>query len=78
MVQWLRLLASTAGGVDSILGRGTKILNAAALPREKKKVFNRGTVYKGLVKEHGNHLGWCSNSKEEHEDGEAVWKEWVI
>ena len=29
MVQWLRLHASTAGGMDSIPGQGTKILYAS-------------------------------------------------
>ena len=38
-VQWLRLHASTAGGMGSIPGQGTKIPQAAALqPKEKKKI----------------------------------------
>ena len=35
-VQWLRLCASTAGGVGSILGRGTKIPHAV-WPKKKAK-----------------------------------------
>ena len=36
VVQWLRLRASTAGGVGSIPGQGTKI-PASVWPGEKKK-----------------------------------------
>ena len=37
MVQWLRLYISTAGGMDSIPGRGTKILRSAWHGQKKKK-----------------------------------------
>ena len=37
MVQWLRLCASTAGGVDSIPHRGTKIPHAVCAGQKKKK-----------------------------------------
>ena len=40
MVQWLRLLASTAGGTDSIPGLGTKILHA--LRQGQKKIKRDG------------------------------------
>ena len=36
-VQWLRLHASTAGGVGSIPGQGTKILHAASLDQRVRK-----------------------------------------
>ena len=36
-VQWLRLCTSTAGGMSSIPGQGTKILHAAQRGQEKKK-----------------------------------------
>ena len=40
-VQWLRLRASTAGGMCSISGQGTKILHAhAAWPKKKEKKMN--------------------------------------
>ena len=38
VVQWLGLGTSTAGGVGSITGRGTKIPNASAKKKKKKKV----------------------------------------
>ena len=37
VVQWLRLRASTAGGMGVILGQGAKILHAAREARPKKK-----------------------------------------
>ena len=37
MVQWLGLCASTAGGVGSIPGQGTKILKAMQHGQKKKK-----------------------------------------
>ena len=37
VVQWLRLHASTAGGMGSIPGRGTKIPHAAWHSHEKKE-----------------------------------------
>ena len=40
VVQWLRLCISTAGGVGSVTGGGTKIANAAvqhSLKKKKKK-----------------------------------------
>ena len=36
-VQWLRLCASNAGGMDSIPGWGTKIPHGVAKKKEKKK-----------------------------------------
>jgi len=38
-VQWLRLHASTAGGVGSIPGQGTKIPYASAWPKKKRMQF---------------------------------------
>ena len=40
-VQWLRLFASMAGGLGSILGWGTKILNASSCSQKKKDVHER-------------------------------------
>ena len=37
VVQWLRLHASTAGGVGSIPGQGTKILHTVQHGQKKKK-----------------------------------------
>ena len=37
MVQWLGLLASTAGGMGSIPGQGTKILHAVWCSQNKTK-----------------------------------------
>ena len=37
MVQWLGLCASTAGGLGSVPGGGTKILQASHFGQEKKK-----------------------------------------
>ena len=37
VVQWLRLSTSTARGVVSILGQGTRILHAAWCGKKKKK-----------------------------------------
>ena len=39
VVQWLRLPASTVGGMGSIPGRGTKILHAAW--RSQKKAWGK-------------------------------------
>ena len=36
-VQWLRLFASMAGALGSVLGWGTKILNASSCSQKKKK-----------------------------------------
>ena len=36
VVQWLGLCASTAGGLGSILGEGTKILQAAQRGQKRK------------------------------------------
>ena len=36
MVQWLRLSASNAGGMDSIPGQGTKIPHALRCGQKKK------------------------------------------
>ena len=44
-VQWLRLCASTAGGVGSIPGRGTEILRALQRGKKKKK-----GKYMGMLK----------------------------
>ena len=45
MVQWLRLYASTAGGVGLVPGQGTKIPYAMQLSqKKKKKVFLRGPL----------------------------------
>ena len=38
-VQWLRLCVSTAGGLGSIPGRGTKTPHAAWCGQKKKKIF---------------------------------------
>ena len=40
VVQWLRLRAANAGGVDSIPGRGTKIPHAVRCGLKKKKLTN--------------------------------------
>jgi len=40
VVQWLRLCTSTAGSMGSILGPGTKILQAAWCNQKKKTVLN--------------------------------------
>ena len=37
VVQWLRLQASTAGGMGLILGQGTKILHASQCSQNIKK-----------------------------------------
>ena len=37
LVQWLRLLASTAGGMGLIPGQGTKIPHTVGSKKEKKK-----------------------------------------
>ena len=37
VVQWLRLCASTTGGLGSIPGQGTKILHATSCNQKKKK-----------------------------------------
>ena len=45
VVQWLRLCISTAGGVGSVTGGGTKIANAAvqhSLKKKKKKTEEIG------------------------------------
>ena len=39
-VQWLRLCASTAGGMGSIPGQGPKILHAAVTPSQIKGKIN--------------------------------------
>ena len=39
MVQWLRLHASTAGGMGLIPGRGTKISQAVWCGQEKKLIM---------------------------------------
>ena len=39
VVQWLRLRAFTAGGADSIPGRGTKILHAVGCCQKKIKIY---------------------------------------
>ena len=36
-VQWLKLCASTAGGLGSISGQGTKILHATQCGQKQKK-----------------------------------------
>ena len=41
-VQWLGLHASTARGMGSIPGRGTKILHATPRPKKKKKNKDSG------------------------------------
>ena len=41
MVQWLRVHASTAGGMGSIPGQGTKILHAAQCEKKRKKERER-------------------------------------
>ena len=50
VAQWLRLHVSTAGGLDSIPGQGTKIPHALQVwPKKKKKEINehryKSTVY---------------------------------
>ena len=46
MVQWLRLHASTAGGLGSIPGQGTKILQALWHGKKKNsKVFKKEMQY---------------------------------
>ena len=46
MVQWLRLHASSAGGVHSIPGQGTEIPHAAQRSQKKKK---RKKLYRSYV-----------------------------
>ena len=38
VVQWLRICTSTAGGIGSIPGQGTKILHAMQCSEKKKKI----------------------------------------
>ena len=49
VAQWLRLHVSTAGGLDSIPGQGTKIPHALQVWPKKKKEINehryKSTVY---------------------------------
>ena len=46
MVQWLRLLVSTAGGTGSISSWGAKILHTAQHGKKRKKrMANSGTAY---------------------------------
>ena len=40
LVQWLRLLASTAGGMGLIPGQGTKIPHILQQKKKKKKVID--------------------------------------
>ena len=40
MVQWLRLCTSTAGGMGSIPGQGTKTPHAVQKDQKKKKAGN--------------------------------------
>ena len=47
VVQWLRLHASTEGGIGLIPSRGNKI-SYAAQPKKKKKIWSVGT-YKSLA-----------------------------
>ena len=50
MVQELRLHASTAGGVGSIPGRGTKILHATWHGQKEKEMFRHNeTIYFKVV-----------------------------
>jgi len=51
-VQWLGLQASTAGGIGSTLGQGTKILHATQPKKKREKRENTLTGYSGLC-----HLG---------------------
>ena len=37
LVQWLGLQASTAGGIGSILGQGTKILRATRSKKQRRE-----------------------------------------
>ena len=47
VVQWLRLCASTAGGMGSISGKGTKILHVCtARPKKEKQKTNKQTKNK--------------------------------
>ena len=46
MVQWLRLLASIAGGMGSIPGRGAKIPHA---PRRGQKKKKKGSLKNWLI-----------------------------
>ena len=39
VVQWLGLRASTAGGMRSVPGRGTKILHVSSTAEKKKKML---------------------------------------
>ena len=40
LVQWLRLLASTAGGMGLIPGQGTEILHVLQQKKKKKKAID--------------------------------------
>ena len=59
LVQWLRFLASTAGGTGLIPGQGTEILHVL---QQKKKKSNRLDFAKETTRRHSNRdhetLGW--------------------
>ena len=55
MVQWLGLHASTAGGMDSIPGQGTKILNASL----QKKGFSRNASLNWDLRDSNYYVGRC-------------------
>ena len=44
-VQWFRLCATTAGGLGSIPGQGTKILDAAQCSQRQNKTNNKKIIF---------------------------------
>ena len=62
-VQWLRLQASTAGGIDSIPSWGTKILFAVPL-KKKEIVQSEGDRVKMLFPSLRNHPSKSENKKQ--------------
>ena len=62
-VPWLRLCTSTAGGVCSIPGWGTKILHAARCGQKKKKKKKKKKKSQESIVPHITSLGKGQNSK---------------
>ena len=62
--QWLRLLhTSTAGGMGSIPGQGTKIIPHAALQGQKKKSI---CSFWNMIKPNFNYLSWVPGFGDHH------------
>ena len=56
-VQWLRLLASNAGGAGSVPGQGTKIAHAARPRKKKRKIYAVELGFKGSGEGRGDFRG---------------------